>query len=329
MIYNLEALKAQSIEKEALYYLTVVVCAYKEQVLPYILLHPFNGFIPLEEIIYHINSYGLFFLDIDKFRKYITMYRKKMTKAFGWTYDDVERRRDIYYIKGVFININASSPNYTINYPESMNSVQKIIENCPASIIKFTPKELLQEVTPQQLLSSSMYTPNANRKKKPYLNANVRTKRRLHKSLIDKIKEDYGLSEVEENQILKESIIRSFKDTGCVPNYPDVNNTYKQYSDTTQYSSRGMAVTPERSSPIERIEEIVAILEDEDDPDDIILDDNIDVGIEAVIAEAMIEPLDYDVSMNAYIDEVDESEDDTDNDNEDDFEFREEEDDED
>ena len=137
------------------------------------------------------------------------------------------------------------------------------------------------------------------------------------------------INQMEENQILKESIIRSFKDTGCVHNYPDVNNTYKQYSDTTQYSSRGMAVTPERSSPIERIEELVnIILEDEDDPDDIIVDDNIEVELEAIIAEAMIEPLDYDVSMNTYIDEVDESEDDTDSDNEDDFEFREDEDDE-
>ena len=137
------------------------------------------------------------------------------------------------------------------------------------------------------------------------------------------------IKQMEENQTLKESIIRSFKDTGCVPNYPDVNNTYKQYSDTTQYSSRGMAVTPERSSPIERIEEFVDILEDGDDPDDIIVDDNIDVEIEAIIAEAMIEPLDYDVSMNTYIDEVDESEDDTDSDDEDDFEFREDDDDDD
>ena len=69
------------------------------------------------------------------------------------------------------------------------------------------------------------------------------------------------LKQMEENETLKQSITKAFENTGCVP----VDKAYKQYSDTTQFATRGLAVTPLTSSPIDRIQALVDTLEDDDD----------------------------------------------------------------
>ena len=74
------------------------------------------------------------------------------------------------------------------------------------------------------------------------------------------------------NQTLKQSIIDAFIKVGCAPN--PIDNTYKQYSETEQYATRGLAVIPNKSSNTNNnmIEILVDTLEENEDPDDIIID---------------------------------------------------------
>ena len=104
----------------ATFYLAVVVCCFEEQVLPYIEQPNHFNFVTLEYIITHINTFGVYFLEIDKFRNHLTDYRKIMRKRFGWQYDDQEKRSNRYYIKAVSI------PN-DLNYTKIIKEVRNII----------------------------------------------------------------------------------------------------------------------------------------------------------------------------------------------------------
>ena len=116
MIYDIN-------QQSATFNLAVVVCCFEEQVMPYIKQTNLFNFVTLEDIVTHINTFGVYFLEIDKFRNHLTDYRKIMRKRFGWQYDDQEKRSNRYYIKAVSI---PNDLNYTKNIKEVRNTINII-----------------------------------------------------------------------------------------------------------------------------------------------------------------------------------------------------------
>ena len=113
------------------------------------------------------------------------------------------------------------------------------------------------------------------------------------------------LKDMKDNETLKQSITKSFINTGCAPD-PDNSNNYKQYSETSQYSTRGLAVIPKRSSVAVIEALVIENLEENDDPDDIMVEaedqEDVDNAMTETLAESVVAE-----AINSYIDELDDS----------------------
>jgi hypothetical protein len=92
------------------------------------------------------------------------------------------------------------------------------------------------------------------------------------------------LKNMKDNETLKQSITKSFINTGCAPD-PDNSNNYKQYSETSQYSTRGLAVIPKLSSVALIRTLVIENLEENDDPDYMIVEAEVQEDVNNAMTE--------------------------------------------
>lgn len=82
------------------------------------------------------------------------------------------------------------------------------------------------------------------------------------------------MTKMASNQILRAGIQRGFISTGSAPRE---DGSYVEYSDTAQYASKGLAIVPMKSSAqpiVQAIVHAVDNLDEDEEPDDIIMNEN-------------------------------------------------------